>query len=474
MATRSGRVLQTLRLKLKSGLQSAFSGGRFAPRGDMVAVFQSDTQQWVFFDARTGKIKWKMGGPSRSSEGDLDWQWSPDARFVAVTGLGRFELRDARDGRVLHSVPDEKKAWGFTFGASVFSPDGSLLYALSGNSSGFGAENTIWQLRLRGTAAQVKADKVLMAKVRAEAERFALSPQRINQSLILAARRGDDRRAAFLLDKGADIETRDERGATPLMIAVNGNDVHGGPHRFRETIQLLFARGAAVKRDGGFLLASAAADGNDEIIRVLFKRGVSANADAIAYGTKTALDAAIGFGRVSSVQLLLDNGASPNARSEDELTPLLILANTDSLGKVETAEVSIARLLLDKGADLNARTPTRSDKGYGAETALSRASAQGKAALTEFLLERGADANTIDVQGQTPLMKVAQYIEDEMAADRYKAQNLAGRLKMVRILLAHGAKRELRDKEKQSAFDMATSPKLKAALQIPRASIPSK
>ena len=475
VSTRSGRVLQTLRLKLKGGLQSAFQGGRFAPSGEMVAVFQPDTQQWVFFDSRTGRAQWKMGAKSRSSEGDLDWQWSPDARFVAVCGPNRFELRDARNGRVLRAVSDEKKVWGSKFGAPTFSPDGSFLYVLSGNDSGFGDNNTIWQLRLHGTAAQVKADEFYMKKVRAEEERFALSPQHINQSLLQAAKIGDDKHVAFLLDKGANIETHNEGRRTPLMIAVTSSGFeNSGSRRFQETIRLLIARGARVKRDGGFLLASAASRGNDELIRVLLKRGVDVNSDAKAYGTSTALSAAIDFGRTSSVKLLLDNGAAFNARNNKEKSPLWGLASSNF---AHGNEVSIARLLIDKGASLNARTLTSSDENdikHGGETALGEAAWSNKTALVEFLLERGADANTIDAQGQTPLMKVAQYEKDEVAVDAYNSRNLANRLKIVRALLAHGAKLELRDKEKQRAFDRATSPELKAALKIPREAVSSK
>lgn len=462
VSTRSGRVRRTLKLSLASGMRSAFQGGRFAPRGDGVAVFQPDTQQWVFFDVRTGRALWKMGGPSRISEGDLEWKWSPDARWVAVSGPNGFELRDARDGHILHRVRNTAAAWGFAPGDLAFSPDGTKLYALTRNDTGFGAENVIWQLRLRGTAVQRRADAASVAKMREAERRFALSPRHINQSLIQAARGGDDKRVAFLLDNGANIEIRDGRQETPLSNAINANDVYPGPHRYPQTTMLLLSRGAAVKRDGGSLLAAAAAKGDDRLVRVLLKRGVRPDANAAGYGTSTALIAAVEFGHTSVVRTLLENGASPNARNVEEASPLLALAGSNFAGTQETA---IARLLLDHGADINAR-PLDKVAMRNAETALSRAAWLSKADLVALLLERGADPNLQDSQGQTPLMQIARW--DTTTNDMLDATRLKTQLKMVHSLLAHAARPELRDSDGKTAFDLATSSKLREALRIPR------
>lgn len=417
VSTRNGRVLRTLKLPLRGGLMSAFQGGRFAPRGNMVAVFKPDDQSWNFFDGRSGRPKWKMGQPSTSSEGDLTWVWSPDAKWVAVSGPRGFELRDARSGRITSATSADEFA-GY---ALVFAPDSSRVYALAGSDTGFGAETVLWQLRVGGTRAQRRADAFWLGKARAAEAKFALSPRHINQSLTMAARAGDDGRVAFLLDRGAPIETLDRDGATPLANAVFANDVYAGPHRYKQTVQLLLKRGASVKAQGGTLLASAAAKGNDALIRVLLGRGVQADTDAAGYGTATALVAAIGFGRVSSARLLLDAGANVNAREEDGSTPL-----------IEAMKTSFA--------DGN------------------------EVAMVQLLLERGADPNLTNSVGQTALMRLVQW--DAGARIVSQSQMLNDQKKIIGALLKHGADPKIRDPQGRDAAALATSPALKKALGV--------
>lgn len=450
VSTRSGRILKTLRLQLRGGMMSAFQDGQFAPRGEMIAVFRPDTQEWVFFDGKTSRVQWKMGGPSQNSEGALSWQWSPDARWILVVGPQGFQVRDARNGRIVKTA----KTLDFSPSALAFSPDGKLVYALADNDTGFGAETVMWQLRLRGTAKQKRADQSWLQKTRAAEKQFALSPRHINQSLIQAAQHGDAQRVAFLLDRGADIETRNGRGETPLMNALNAYDDIGLP-----TVKLLLARGAKVARDGGSLLASAAADGNDELLRVFIARGAKVNADASAYGTTTALHAAVKSGKVSSARLLLDNGANPNAIDEDGASPLY--ASVGFQGD-EANEIALARLLLEHGAKINFRT-TQGLYDVSGQTTLAEAARLDQPNLLDVLLQNGADPNLANSEGETPLIQIAQ--NDKTNSDSPDAQRLKTQLRMVKALLAHGADPKLRDKAGNTAFSLAVSPELKAALK---------
>ena len=92
-------------------------------------------------------------------------------------------------------------------------------------------------------------------------------------------------------------------------------------------------------------------------------------------------------------------------------------------------------LVLDQGANIDARTPE-------GDTALILAGwLTGDLALVRHLIERGADVNIANDNGDTPLMDAA-YL---------------GRNEILEFLLASGADPDLRNKRGQSALDKALS-----------------
>jgi len=187
----------------------------------------------------------------------------------------------------------------------------------------------------------------------------------LDSELLDTAGKGDVRKVRELLDRGADVNARDEDGVTPLHYAAYY----------------------------GFLDAA----------RLLLDRGADVNARDEFGGTP--LHYAAGSGHVNVVRLLLDRGADVNARDEDGVTPLHYAAYYGFL--------DAARLLLDRGADVNARAK------YGV-TPLYLAAREGHVDVARLLLERGADAGARDDKGRTPLdrarekghVEVARVIEE--------------------------------------------------------------
>ena len=168
----------------------------------------------------------------------------------------------------------------------------------------------------------------------------------------------DPQVAKLLLDKGADPNSPDERGRTLLMIA--------------------------------------AQDGWQDVAGELIAKGANLNARDKTSRELTALDYAIGNGRLGLVKLLLDKGANPNSSDESGRTPLMIAAQN---GWQDTTEQLIA-----KGADVNAK-----DKARHPQTVVDYAVLSGQQNLVKLLLDKGANPPPPDEEGHTLLMTAAQH-----------------------------------------------------------------
>lgn len=351
VSSRTGRVVARLKVAVAAAgkFGSAFSDVELSPTARQTAIFQSSTQKWIFLNSRTGRVQWSMGGYSPISEGDLQWQWSPDGRFVGVSGPTGFQLRDAKTGKIIGSIPGPRDA------SVLFSEDGSRVYTLQDNDSGFGSFTAVWQWTLFPTRRQRKYDLRFMKRLRTREEQFALSPRHRNESLAQAARRGDPARVALLLDKGAYIEARDRNRNSPLMNALVANDVYGGPKQYEATARLLIARGANVSRQGGSLLA-AAVGGSDSILDLLLRKGARVNGDASDYGTRTALHAAAALAELKSVRFLLAHGADPNLPDSAGKTPLMEAVSGVAAGSpMDDSVLPTIQVLIQHGARVDAR-----------------------------------------------------------------------------------------------------------------------
>ena len=152
------------------------------------------------------------------------------------------------------------------------------------------------------------------------------------------------------LDLGADIEARDNVGATPLHLAAALN---ADP----EVIALLLDRCADImarvnKQIDGLgatpLHVAALLNAEPEIIALLLDRGAQIDARN-DYGETPLHMAATLNAEAAVLALLLDRGADIAARADDGATPLHRAAAKNS-------EPAVVALLLDRGADITAET----------------------------------------------------------------------------------------------------------------------
>jgi ankyrin repeat protein len=143
-------------------------------------------------------------------------------------------------------------------------------------------------------------------------------------ALVLALREGSMRVFQVLLDHpGIQLEAPAANGNTALMMAAF--------KRNRPAAEALVARGAAVNRPGWTPLHYAAASGDEDIARLLIKRG--AKVDALsppASGAYTPLMMAAREGHPDMAAFLTSQGANPK------------LTNTEGLNAAQLAERATA------------------------------------------------------------------------------------------------------------------------------------
>jgi len=165
-----------------------------------------------------------------------------------------------------------------------------------------------------------------------EAKGYQYTPQ----GFIKSAEAGDRASVVLFLNSGLDIDTKDERGWTPLMISsFNGNE---------DIAELLIRGGADIQaRDnaGYGPMHWAAFKGYYRIIRLLLDR--KADPDALSNFGWTPLMQAATRGHLIAAGQLVAGGANVNLASKDGWTALhKAVANN---------HVEVAKLLLSKGAD---------------------------------------------------------------------------------------------------------------------------
>jgi ankyrin repeat protein len=221
--------------------------------------------------------------------------------------------------------------------------------------------------------------------------------------LLMATLNGRFDVAAYLIQKGANVNRWDWYGRTPLYAAVDLNTIPRGGRPDRpsldettslQVIEMLLKAGARPNPQLK-LLAPYRNIGND--------RGLDG---MLTIGTTPLLRAAKAFD-APAVRLLLEYGALPDLPNTRSITPTMAASGLGSVDAdtrgiyttedVQQRAIETLKLLIAAGGNINAKDGARG------LTPLHEAARWGWNDVVTFLVEIGADLNAKDNRGLTPV-----------------------------------------------------------------------
>jgi uncharacterized protein len=242
-------------------------------------------------------------------------------------------------------------------------------------------------------------------------------------ALIIASTMGQAEIVEALLDKGADPNYRDDNSFTALHAAVRDSN-YGSDREQRAravaTVKVLLAHGAN---------PNARLHQEKPTVRAL---------NELEFEGATPLALAAEVNNLDAIKVLVEGGADPKIPTAKGTTPLILAsgAGTDvqRARSIEERGIAVetAKYLVEHGVDVNA-------VGQFGWTALHSAAYQGLNDVIEYLVSKGANLETKDELGQTPLSISLSILTKEAGARRLQIPRRY-RGEVAQLLLNLGAK----------------------------------
>ncbi|CAH3195151.1 unnamed protein product, partial [Porites evermanni] len=245
--------------------------------------------------------------------------------------------------------------------------------------------------------------------------------------LHLASWCGDEKEVRNMINK-ADVNQLDKSGRTALHNAILGGHVN--------IVEILLEAGADITlldRSQEAPLHTAVRTGNENLVKAFLSRE-DCNPDITGKASQTPLHIAAKMDKVSICKVLIDHGASPDCRDDEEMTPLTraveqgaciaaeflfedaktrekemvkeVLTNVDSDGStllhlaVDSESCAVVKLCLKNGSII------RQPKDHDRSTAFHLACAVGALEIVKLFASKDPKIcriTLIDAQGWTPL-----------------------------------------------------------------------
>ncbi|MCB9947918.1 MAG: ankyrin repeat domain-containing protein [Rhodospirillaceae bacterium] len=316
-----------------------------------------------------------------------------DSRSAEAVIADRLLLEAADQGRLEHAM------FALELGADVDATERNLDRTPLMLASDHGFEPIVQLLLAMGAHADTQSEEgwtalmyavnggqaaIVRQLLASGADPEATDPQSGFSALMLASLLGDVDTIAALAGAGADVTRRaGDEGDTPLVLAA----ANAGTRAPLAVAELL-VRGAEIEtpNDGGVTpLIAAVLAANLDTVRLLLDEGAAP--DRQSDEGHTPLGLACLAGNPALVEALLLAGADPDRRSAGGVAPLLLAA---SGGHRE-----VAALLVDAGAGVDSVDPIQG------RTALMLAAGRGDAEMVDLLLHLGADAGLAGADGMT-------------------------------------------------------------------------
>ena len=164
----------------------------------------------------------------------------------------------------------------------------------------------------------------------------------IGMTPLMAAARSNLQAERLLIERKADVNARNAAGATALMFAAQT----GRP----EAVSILLENGADANvrtKRNETALADAATAGNEEVVKLLLDRNVDVNTQDIRGYSALLYAAGSDMRPAAVVKMLLDKGASLDAKGDGETAAMLAAKRGDTevarlLGASERDRISLA------------------------------------------------------------------------------------------------------------------------------------
>lgn len=274
--------------------------------------------------------------------------------------------------------------------------------------------------------------------------------------LISAADAGDATRVKALLSQDVDVNARDSDGKTALFWVAGKRRMRQGYYSIPDgdplaVARLLLLQGAnpemGYQNEYGIYdtpLMEAAVALDLEMMRLLIENGASVDARN-REGETALMLVASEREALPAIRLLLSRGADVNARDKFGNTPLL-KTTISPLRRAAwfSPDPATVRVLRAAGADINAANKE-------GRTVLMEVAYARDTPAVKLLLDNGANVNARDARGTTALMSACR----SFSVPTMSAAGSASRMPDVetaRLLLLRGANVNARDKESVTAL----------------------